>query len=288
MEKLKGAILSDRGVVRVGGAEAETFLQGLITADVAGLAEGEARLAALLTPQGKILFDFLILREGDGFLIDARAEAISELIKRLSFYKLRAKVDIADESGARAVIALWGGDQGDEDFFADPRHGALGRRAIVAREEAERRLTEAGAEMVPLAAYHAHRIGLCVSEGGLDFVLGETFPHEADMDRLGGISFSKGCFVGQEVVSRMEHRGTTRSRIVAVTIDGASEPGAEIRAAGKPVGRLGSVEDGRGLALMRLDRVEAAEAAGEAIMAGEAVVSVLKPVADSAATDEAS
>ena len=287
MEKLKGAILSDRGVIRVGGAEAERFLHGLVTADVAGMANGEARFAALLTPQGKILFDFLIRRAGDGnFLIDGRSEALGELIKRLMFYRLRAKVEIEDESEARAVLALWGAEGGGErgkDFFADPRHEALGLRAIVATGEAERRLLKAGAEAVPLADYHAHRIGLGIPEGGLDFILGETFPHEADMDRLGGVSFTKGCFIGQEVVSRMEHRGTARSRIVPVAIDGEPEPGAELRAGGKPAGRLGSVAGGRGLALMRLDRVEAAQSAGEAIMAGKAVVTVLAPIWERAA-----
>lgn len=282
VERLKGAILSDRGVVRVGGTEAETFLQGLVTADVAGLTPGEARFAALLTPQGKILFDFLILRGDDAFLLDCRAEALAELIKRLLFYRLRAKVDIADESAARAVLALWGGEAG-ERFFPDPRHKALGRRAIVARGAAERALKEAGAGIVPLAAYHGHRIGLGIPEGGVDFPFGETFPHEAGMDRLAGVSFTKGCFVGQEVVSRMQHRGTTRSRIVPVQIDGSPPPGAEIRAGDKALGTLGSVHGGRGLALLRLDRVEAARKAGQAVLAGGAVLTPLQPAWERAA-----
>ena len=281
MGVLKGAILTDRGVIGVAGAEAETFLQGLVTADVAGLPTGRACFAALLTPQGKILFDFLVRRAAEeDFLIDCRAEALSELIKRLAFYRLRAKVEISDKSDAYAVVALWGGEgkaiQGD--FDPDPRAAALGRRAIVTKREAERRLADAGARTVTLGDYHGHRIAVGIPEGGLDFALGETFPHEADMDRLGGVSFTKGCFVGQEVVSRMEHRGTARSRILPVSIDGSPAPGAEIRAAGKPVGTLGSVRGDKGLALMRLDRVDAARSAGEAIMAGNAVLTPLPPV----------
>jgi hypothetical protein len=285
MGQVKGAILADRGVVRIAGAEAEAFLQGLVTADMAALKPGEACFAGLLTPQGKLLFDFLILRAPDGFLVDCRADALADLVKRLMFYRLRARVEISDESDRRAVVAVWASEgkaiQGD--FHPDPRAAVLGGRAIVAKAEAERLLLAAGAEIAALDDYHAHRIGLGIPEGGLDFPFGDTFPHEADMDRLSGVSFTKGCFVGQEVVSRMQHRGTARSRILPVAIDGQPEPGAEIRAAGKPVGSLVAVHGERGLALLRLDRVEAAREAGQAIMAGEAVLTPLAPVWESAA-----
>jgi folate-binding protein YgfZ len=283
MRQVKGAILTDRGVVRIAGAEAEAFLQGLVTADMDALKPGKACFAGLLTPQGKILFDFLILRADGGFLVDCRADALADLVKRLNFYKLRAKVEIAEESGARAVVALWGGEPQTGLFFEDPRAAALGFRAIVEKGEAERRLAEAGAEIVSLEDYHGHRIFLGVPEGGRDFPFGDTFPHEADMDRLSGVSFAKGCFVGQEVVSRMQHRGTARSRILPVAIDGQAEPGAEIGAAGKPVGSLVAVRDGRGLALLRLDRVEAARKAGQPLVAGDAEVTVLEPVWERAA-----
>ncbi|HSM19736.1 MAG TPA: folate-binding protein [Hyphomicrobiales bacterium] len=278
MGQVKGAILADRGVVRVAGEEAVSFLQGLVTADVAGLAPGAARFAALLTPQGKILFDFLLLRAEGGFLLDGRAEALAELVKRLTFYKLRAKVEISDESGAKAVLALWGGTPQAGGFYEDPRAAALGFRAIADKTEAERLLQEAGAETVSLDDYHAHRILLGVPEGGRDFAFGDTFPHEANMDRLSGVSFSKGCFVGQEVVSRMQHRGTARSRILPVAISGSPEAGSEIRAGGKALGSLLAVQGERGLALLRLDRVEAAQKAGDAITAGEADITPLKPV----------
>jgi len=285
MGQVKGAILADRGVVRIAGAEAEPFLQGLVTADMDALKPGKACFAGLLTPQGKILFDFLILRADGGFLVDCRADALADLVKRLNFYRLRAKVEIADESGARAVLALWGavGQAIQGDFYPDPRAAALGFRAIVAHAEAERRLLSAGAEIAALNDYHGHRVGLGIPEGGRDFPFGETFPHEADMDRLSGVSFTKGCFVGQEVVSRMQHRGTARSRILPVAIDGAPAPGAEVSAAGKPVGSLVAVHGDRGLALLRLDRVEAARRAGQALVAGEAELTPLEPVWESAA-----
>lgn len=273
MSELKGAVLADRGVVRVTGEEAGTFLQGLVTADVAALQEDEARLAALLTPQGKILFDFLMLRAADGFWLDCRTEAAADLARRLGFYRLRTKVEVADASGEMALIAWWGGspDKALPLAFTDPRLPALGSRAFVAASDADAALASAGAATADLAAYHAHRVALGVPEAGLDFTYGETFPHEADMDLLGGVSFDKGCYVGQEVVSRMQHRGSARTRIVPVRFtQGVAGTGAEIIAGGKVIGKLGSVAGEEALAMMRLDRAGEALAAGGAIMAGSA------------------
>lgn len=268
----KGAVLADRGVVRVAGEDAGTFLQGLVTADVATLGEGQASLAALLSPQGKILFDFLLVRAGGEYFLDCRADMAAGLARRLGFYRLRARVEVEDLSASRCVIALWGGEPKEAPAlcFADPRLAALGRRAIVATAAAAAALAAAGAEPADAAAWHAHRIVHAVPEATLDFAYGETFPHEADMDRLGGVSFTKGCYVGQEVVSRMEHRASARTRIVPVVIDGAAAPGSEVRAGGKSIGTLGSVAGRRGLVMLRLDRTEEARAAGAAITAGAA------------------
>ena len=244
--------LDDRGVLRVAGPDATSFLQGLITNDVEKLADGQWRYAALLTPQGKILFDFLVLRESaEALLIDAPADKTAELAKRLGFYKLRAKATITDESAALAVVVA---PQGEP---ADPRASGLGARRIIARDAAP------PADLAARAAYEARRIASGTPQGGLDFAYGDAFPHDANMDLLGGVDFAKGCYVGQEVVSRMKHRGGIRKRVSRVRLDGAAPaPGAAILDGELAVGHLGSSAGETALALLRLDRAEEAAQAG--------------------------
>ena len=267
------AELTDRGVIRVAGPDAPGFLQGLVTNDVEQATDSGAVYNGLLTPQGKILFDFFLVREGDGFLLDCARPVVADLVKRLTFYKLRAAVDLADESGERTVLAAWNGVPAAGDgwvVFADPRVAALGHRLIVpAGANADATATE--------AEYHAHRIALGVPEGGRDYAFGDTFPHEAGFDQLGGVDFDKGCFVGQEVVSRMEHRGTARKRVVPIEGAGTLDAGAEITADGAPIGTVGSVADARALALVRLDRAEKALANGKTLDAGGVQVSLRQP-----------
>jgi tRNA-modifying protein YgfZ len=264
----KAALLADRAVLEVAGEDREHFLQGLATNDVAGLREGEARFAALLTPQGKVLFDFFVVRRGESFLLDCPASVAADLAKRLSLYKLRAKVAIADVSARLRVGAAWG--DGAAEWaqasaalaYSDPRLSTLGFRLILDGAHA--------AEFTAQSEdYEAMRVGLAVPEGGKDYVYGDAFPHEACHDLLNGVSFKKGCFVGQEVVSRMQHRGTARTRVLAVT---AREPlphgGVDILADGVSVGRLGSVAGQSGVALARIDRVGQALAKGESFTAG--------------------
>ena len=274
MSNLKGALLTDRTVVTASGPDAEGFLQGLVTADVAAIGESQGRLAAILSPQGKVLFDFLLVRREGGFVIDCRADMAADLVKRLGFYKLRAKVELADAGDSLGVIALWGDELPPiEGAFADPRHRGMGLRVLAGSGDGEAALRAVGAQIVPLAAYHAHRVHVGVGEGGADFVLGDTFPHEANMDLFGGVSFSKGCYVGQEVVSRMEHRGTARTRLVAVRLGGEAAAGSEITAGGKAIGRLGSVAGEEALALLRLDRAGEVMEQGDKLSAGGAQVS---------------
>jgi folate-binding protein YgfZ len=269
-------LLADRGVLRVSGPQVETFLQDLVSNDVMALTPSEGRFAALLTPQGKILFDMIIITtiEEDGaraFLIDCAAEQAADLAKRLGFYKLRAKVTIEDRSAQVAVLAyLDAAPQIDGIVVRDPRSDALGYRAYVPR-------AQAGAADTNAAAYEARRIEAGVPKGGVDFAYGDAFPHEANFDLINGVDFKKGCYVGQEVVSRMQHRGTTRKRIVKVTFSGeAPPPGAEIKAGDILVGTMGSSAHEHGLAMVRLDRVEEAKTAGERIVAGTIPVSLSK------------
>ena len=277
MTTCKITALPERTVIEIGGADAGAFLQGLITNDIDPVRAGGAIHAALLTPQGKILFDFLVVAREKSFLLDCRREIAADLIKRLTFYRLRAAVEITDRSDAMAVYAIWGGDPSQIDegvLFADPRVAALGHRliALSAKDALAAWCNEAPAEV-----YHAHRIGLGVPEGGLDFAFGDAFPHEADYDQLGGVDFAKGCFIGQEVVSRMEHRGTARKRIVPVAGAAALTSGAEITANGSTIGSLGSVAGDKALALIRLDRAEKAFGAGNALRAGGVALTLVQP-----------
>ncbi len=266
------ALLPDRAVVTVSGPDATSFLQGILTANVETLPEGEARLAALLSPQGKILFDFLVSRDGDGYRLDASAERVPDLLRRLNLYRLRAKVTITADP-TQGVAAAWDGAQtaGVLSCRHDGRLDTLGDRLYFALGAFSADATEAD--------YHAHRITLGIPEGGRDFAFGDAFPHEALMDQLGGLDFKKGCYVGQEVVSRMQHRGTARTRIVPMTYREANapEPGAEVTAGALRLGVTGSGAGKHGLAAIRLDRLGDALAAGESVRAGGLIAGVSKP-----------
>ena len=276
MSKGRIAELSRRGVVAVRGPDAAKFLNDLVTSDVPE-APGGAAFGALLSPQGKILFDFIVFRDRDGFLFDLPKPAVADFVKRLGFYRLRAKVEIADLSNEREVVAAWGSDVApilDGPVAADPRLAALGFRAIVpGGADMAADYEEAGA-----ADYDAHRIALGVPEGGVDFAYGEPYPHDTDMDQLAGVDFTKGCYVGQEVVSRMQHRGTARRRFVRVSASAALPAlGMPLTAGGKALGTLGSSAPGDGLALVRLDRAKDALDHGVAIMAGDVPVTLALP-----------
>src|SRR3979409_2534108 len=243
---MKAAILPDRGVVKVSGDDARDFLNGLVTTDLTLLRPGLGRFGALLTPQGKITVDFLITEapagHGGGFLLDCPSALAQGLADKLGFYKLRAKVAVENLSDNLGVLAAWDGDPAMKPdlAFADPRNAALGWRILVPAELAQKVADLIGADLVDSAAYDAHRIASGVPRGGLDFMYGDAFPHETNMDRLHGVDFEKGCYVGQEVVSRMQHRGTARTRTVRVIVDGpAPEPGAAILAGDRTVGTMG-------------------------------------------------
>jgi tRNA-modifying protein YgfZ len=263
------AMLEDRGVVRVSGADATGFLQGLLTNDVERLAPGEARYAALLTPQGKILFDMIVVRapaDEPSYLIDCTAAQAADLTKRLGFYKLRAKVAIADGSADRVVAAFWGDEPPGANeglVYADPRDPRLGWRAILPRPIAASIGSEHAGE------YEGLRIATAAPKGGVDFAYGDAFPHDANFDLLHGVDFDKGCYVGQEVVSRMQHRGTARKRVARVKLAGpAPAPGTPVLDRELAVGALGSSSGREALALLRLDRAEEAKAAGRTLSAG--------------------
>ena len=272
---MKAAFLPDRGVIKVSGEDARNFLNGLVTTDVALVRPGLGRFGALLTPQGKIIADFLITEapagHGGGFLLDVSRALAQGFVDKLKFYKLRAKVVVENLSDTMGVLAAWDGEPAMKPdlSFTDPRNAALGWRIPIPEELKQKLADVIGADLVEAAAYEEHRIVSGAPRGGLDFMYSDAFPHETNMDRLNGIDFDKGCYVGQEVVSRMQHRGTARSRIVRVRLDGPSpEPGATVLAGDKTVGTMGSTAGGLGLALIRLDRAADALDAGHALTAG--------------------
>lgn len=276
------AILFDRGVISVSGEEARPFLHGLVTQTIETLKPGAATFAALLTPKGKVLFDFLVLAREQDFLLDGPRDQLGDLVRRLAMYKLRAKVEIADVADQTAVAALWddaesGAMPTGVSAFTDPRLSALGRRLIAPEDKLRAAAARRSWTLAERADYEAHRIALGVPEIGKDYQSGDVFAHDACIDQLGGIDFHKGCYVGQEVVSRMHHRGTARKRFVAVRGSGLPEPGAAMTAGSTNLGKLTSVAGDSGLALIRIDRAGEALSRGEAIKAGEAVVELMRP-----------
>src|SRR5438552_2269160 len=278
---MKAALLTDRAVIKVIGDDARKFLHGLITADMLALTPGTARFCALLTPQGKIIADFFVAEapaaDGGGFFLDFPRALGATLFDKLNLYKLRAKVLIEDLSEILGVLAVWDGTPAAKYglSYADPRLPALGARLMIPPHRAADAAGEIGASLVTADDYEAHRIALGVPRGGVDFAYGDAFPHEADMDQLGGVDFAKGCYVGQEVVSRIEHRGIARTRAVPIRYDGgAPENGVAITAGERQVGTMGSAARGRGIALLRLDR------AGEAtapVTRGGVPIHLVKP-----------
>jgi folate-binding protein YgfZ len=233
----------ERAVLGLEGAEAENFLHNLVTADILGLAEGEARYAALLTPQGKILFDFFVLKTAEGYLLDCAASQLEALAKRLVFYRLRAKIAIAERKDLEVGVSPER-PQG-MTAYADPRTSLIGWRVIADKGT------------LPMGpGYDAARIDLGLADSDGDIGSGELFPHEANFDQMGAVSFSKGCYIGQEVVSRMEHRATARSRILPVTFEGtAPGRGAAIKSGDRIIGSVMSSAGHTALALLRLDRL---------------------------------
>ena len=280
---MKAALLPDRGVIKVAGDDARHFLNGLISNDMGKIAPGTACFAALLTPQGKIIVDFIVAEaepgDGGGFFLDCPRALATALRDKLTFYKLRAKVTVDDLSEALGVMALWDGAALSEFglSYADPRLSALGSRTILPPDLVAEAAADLGATLTDAAAYDAHRIALGVPRGGEDFIYGDAFPHEADMDQLAGVDFDKGCYVGQEVVSRVEHRGSARSRIVPVTYEFAPASGQPVMAGEKEVGTLMSTAKGHGLAMIRLDRAADALAAGTPLTCGNMPVHLVKP-----------
>jgi tRNA-modifying protein YgfZ len=258
MPSFSPQILPDRAVIRVSGEGALAFLHNLLTME---LSEPKPAYGALLTPQGKILHDVFVVPEGDHIWIDVARVQAADLLKRLMMYRLRAKLEIAFDEGKSVAVS----SSGDlpSVAFVDPRVPEIGHRAIV--------------DVASLPAgtgYHRARIAWGLADSEKDIGSGQMFVHEANLDQLHGVSFSKGCYVGQEVVSRTHHRHSARNRILPVSFDGEVQQGADVVSGEVRVGTMLSSIEGRGLALLRLDRL--AESASSLLTSG-VKLSVHKP-----------
>jgi folate-binding protein YgfZ len=259
--------LPDRALVTVCGQDAQNFLQALITTDLDQLEDGEARPGALLTPQGKILFDFIVSRDAACIRLETGLHQADALLKRLTMYKLRAPISLVLTAPAIVGISL-------EDVpggFRDTGFAKAGR--TVFRVYGDESMTEG-----ETVEYDRLRLASGIAAAGADYVLQDAFPHDVLMDRNGGLSFKKGCYVGQEVVSRMQHRGTARRRLVHVAADAPlPATGTTLTVKGRVIGALGTVVGSAGLAIVRIDKAGEAIAGGDAILAGEQPVILALP-----------
>jgi folate-binding protein YgfZ len=251
--------LNDRAVISVSGQEARSFLQGLVTNDISKLSPDTPLYAALLTPQGKVLFDFLLCESEGTILVDCAAASAQTLLKRLTLYRLRAKVELAL---LQDVAIVWN----DGNGWNDPRLPELGTRRV-----AEANVSNASGE------YLSRRLELGVPEGA-DLGSDKMFALDAGLEELHGVSFDKGCYVGQELTARMKHRGTARKRLLPIsTLDGSDLPssGSEVRSGSVALGEITSAYGGRGFATIRLDRWH--ETAGAAAHVGEQGICIMTP-----------
>ncbi|PWR03887.1 folate-binding protein YgfZ [Meridianimarinicoccus roseus] len=239
-----------RRIFRIAGPDRIQFLQGLVTNDVRRLNEG-AVYAAMLTPQGKLLADFFLVPDGaDAILLDVAEPLAAGLFKRLSMYKLRADVTIAQTD---LKVSRGTGDAPD-GAFADPRHQALGWRAYGSMQTGD----------IAPADWDALRVLHMIPETGIELLPDATFILEAGFERLNGVDFRKGCYVGQEVTARMKHKTELRKGLARVAVDGSAPVGTAITSEGKPAGTLYTQSGGAGIAYLRFDRAQGDLEAGDA------------------------
>lgn len=249
--------LPDRAVLALSGDDRVTFLQDLVSSDVRNLDKGPA-YAALLTPQGKYLFDFFVVGDGERILLDVAAETAPQLAQRLNMYRLRAKVAV-EATDLKVAQGLGASPNGG---FADPRHEALGWRLVA--EDLDAVLE--GRPVLPAEAWDALRVAHGIPETGLELVANDTLILEVGFDRLHGVDFKKGCYVGQEVTARMRHKTELRKGLALVDLSEPEAPGTQIMAEGKAAGTLHTVSGTRGLAHLRFDRAKGEMTAGAATL----------------------
>jgi len=283
--------LESRGVLGVAGGDAAEFLQDLVSNDIAPAGAGQAVYAALLTPQGKYLHDFMVVKGADGFLLDCESARLMDLGQRLGAYRLRADVELLDATEDWRVAAVLGDSaaapfgladaepgaaaalKGGGVIYRDPRPQMLGLRALLPRDTGFGPLAAAGFSLGTAADYERARIAAGVPDGSRDMTVGKATLMEYGFETLNGVDFDKGCYVGQELTARTKYRGLVRRRLQRVFIDGPlPPPGTPVMADGKEAGEIRSGLEDQALALLRLDRSSEAAEAGIPLTAGTATL----------------
>ena len=285
--------LERRGVVSVAGADRKAFLQGLVSNDIERVSADRAIWAALLTPQGKYLHDFFIVEIGDTFYLDCEGDRLMDLGKRLYRYKLHAQVELGI-GDTFAVSTLFGDDAlnalgltadpgtarsvGGGVIYVDPRLPGVGARALLPAAELEQTLESLGFATAAPQSYDALRLAHGLSDGSRDLVVEKSTLLESNFDELYGVDWDKGCYMGQELTARTKYRGLVRKRLMPVRIDGPiPEIGTRVMAGATEIGEMRSGLGERGLALIRLERLAAADGEGNGLLAGDTRVFPEKP-----------
>jgi folate-binding protein YgfZ len=286
MSGARFVVLEDRGVLAIGGPERAAFLQGLVSNDVMRVSNERAIYAALLTAQGKYLHDFMLVERDEAIWLDGEAARLADLKRRLTMYRLRAKVTVDDRPDL-AVAAIFDSaclglpdEPGaarlfdDGSAFTDPRLAALGARIILPRDRIRQASRDSGATEADFAEYDRLRLELGVPDGSRDLLLDKSILLESGFDELHGVDWQKGCYIGQELTARTKYRGLIKKRLFPVRIDGpAPEPGAIVTLDGHDAGEMRSSRDDAGLALLRLEAV----GKGAPLRVGDAVIRPLTP-----------
>ena len=282
-------LLEDRGILAVSGPDRRPFLQGLVSNDVDKVSPSAARYAAFLTAQGKYLHDFMMVEAGESIWLDAEAARLGDLKRRLSMYRLRARVSL-DERSDLAVAAIFGAGEaailglpsepgaarplGSGVAFVDPRLASLGARAILPRENARAVLADAGIAEAGFDIYDRLRLSLGIPDGSRDLVLEKSILLESGFDELNGVDWQKGCYIGQELTARTRYRGLVKKRLTPVRIEGPAPPsGAAVTADGREIGEMRSSRGGLGLALLRIEPVRE----GKILAAGQSILVPVRP-----------
>ena len=288
------ALLKEREVIDVTGPDSRAFLQGKISNNMDNLNPEQSMYAAMLTPQGKYLYDFIVIDKNPAIWMDTEKARCDALTQRLNLFRLNSDVQIYPQGSSLTVVAIWGAEAlscvglkdkagltsafGSGLALTDPRHSSLGSRLIAPTTDINSLTSSLGIEKASSAAYDAHRLHLGIPDGSRDLVVDKSFLLESNFEDLNGVAFDKGCYIGQENTARQKHRGTIRKRLVKVRIDGPTpDPNTPVTWRNDEIGTMRSSRDDQGIAMIRLDRWEKANEEGATLYAGSAVVVPIKP-----------
>lgn len=273
--------LSDRSVIRLSGAEAHSFLQGIVTQDIGLLDRLPCLYTLMLSAQGKYQHDFFVHRAGEALLLDIAATQKDSLLKKLKMYRLRAKVEIADEAAKWHIIAVWGKGMAEVLWpeksirATDPRLPGMGMRCLLPMGE---NFQSPGMEIVAEDAYHTHRLSFGMPDGALD-ADSRDVALELNADQLAAVSFDKGCYVGQEVTARTHYRGVLRKCLHRITAERSRLPaaGTPVFAGDKEIGQMRSSQGNTGLAMVRIAELAEAHTRAVPLRAADTPVSIQAP-----------